>query len=46
MNYKKMAFGCPSLLSAAFTLLITFEYYTGFLPDLYEVRNKYLKLKI
>ena len=38
-NWRKLAFGCPSLLSAGFTLFISFEYFTGFLPRLYEVSH-------
>jgi hypothetical protein len=39
VNFRKLAFGCPSLLSAGFTLFITYEYLTGFLPGYYEVRK-------
>jgi hypothetical protein len=39
VNFRKLAFGCPSLLSAGFTLFITYEYFTGFLPGFYQVRK-------
>ncbi len=36
-NYKKLAFGSPSVLTIGFTLFVTYEYFTGFIPSVLEV---------
>ena len=38
VNIKKAAFGSPSLLSLIFTLFVSFEYITGFIAELYQVK--------
>jgi hypothetical protein len=43
VNCRKLAFGSPSLLSAGFTLFITYQYFTGFLPGFYQVSKDFLR---